>query len=835
MLADEAQGILVLKTPRSAKPLLSLGCAWELEPVNVEPMDEDQVTALSAQHAAIFHGLPVGSTVQFLMTILPSTSAPAWEKLREHLPPHAMLDAQRAHIATGLPHSAGTMRARLRTIHTLVTVRSPLVQTSPRLGTIAQILSHPGQSARHSYLAQLQWALAEVLPSFRGIQNSVEDTLQNCGHTVTRLDGGSLGSALARAVDPYAKPPLILPEYSLGQQVLQGETETTVGGWRYGYTDPDTNEFQETYRNQVLSLCQIPLRTYPGIFSSPRVPRDASDPKPMALWDAWDGPLTLAVNALVVDQASEDARLEWQGRIAGFQAKLSVRNREIKKAIDAVVEHRFVAQETMACARIHLVLWGTKDTLPHGVEEVQRAAARMQITFATEPRLGATLFPQTLPLGCDATFPPEWTLRRTKRFELSNFLDCLPVYAGFRGTGTASVHYLNRRGESVGVDLYDNVTNAHGIVFGTSGGGKTYTTACFVNQVLPLGDKVILLDPLRNYRALCAFWDGTYIRMNFETPPCINPFYGDMTTTHVAFQAAILNEMAGNDVERLTWEDFNVLQDALSYFAQTRDHSQGEATLSEFVKGVLIPGSFTAKTDRAARRIADKIARCLGLFYGRGMHARFVDGKNTFAFGERLTVIEFEQLGQAQELQAILFFALLHLLPQQFQASEWRLVRKYLIADELWALLKYRATAEVIEKIILTYRNIATSVMFLSQLAKHFQSPTGQVIRGIADTTLMLQQKPSEFAEVASTFGLTVDEQVLFKQVRRHATWNTGYLRMSNTPGGLIRILGDPLTDLLMSQEKSLRQEREAVLDANPGAEHPAILDWLRTKGVSYV
>lgn len=832
MLVEEATGILLLKTPHATKPLLSLGAAWRLEPVNVEAMDEDQVTALAQQHAALFQGLPVGSTVQVLMTILPSTTAPAWEQVRAHLPPHPMLDAQRAHIRTGLPHSAGTMHARLREIQTLVTVRCPLPDTDPSFATVLQTLrSHP-RGASRAYLAQLQESLARVLPSHRGLQNNMEDTLRTCGHGVMPLDGASLGHALARAVDPFAVPPTILPEHSLAQQVLTTEAETMAGGWRFGWTDPVTDHFEEQYQCQVLSLLQLPLRTYPGILSSPRVPREATNPTPMALWDAWDGPLTVVVNALIVDQASEEARLEWHGRIAGFQAKLSVRNREIKKAIDAVMEHRFVANEQMACARIHLVLWGTTDTLPRGVEQIQRAASRLHVTLAREPRLGATLFLQTLPLGCDATFPPEWALRRTRRLEESSFLHLLPLFGGFRGTGTARMHYLNRRGENVGVDFYDNVTNAHGIVFGTSGGGKTYTTACLVNQVLPLGDKVILLDPLRNYRALCAFWNGTYIRENFENPPCTNPFYGDMSTTHVAFQAAILNEMAGNDVERLTWEDYNVLQDALSYQAQTWDRSRGTPTLTAFAEEVLIPGTFTTRGNRAARRIAEKIARCLGLYYGRGMYARFVDGPNTFQFGQQLTVIEFEQLGQAQELQAILFFALLHLLPQQFHTPEWRLMRKYLIADELWALLKYRATAEVIEKIILTYRNINASVIFLSQLAKHFQSPTGQVIRGIADTTLMLQQKPSEFADVATTFGLTVDEQALFQQVRRHATWNTGYLRMSNTPGGLIRILGDPLTDLLMSQEKTLRQEREAVLDAHPGAEHAAILAWLRTKGI---
>ena len=55
---------------------------------------------------------------------------------------------------------------------------------------------------------------------------------------------------------------------------------------------------------------------------------------------------------------------------------------------------------------------------------------------------------------------------------------------------------------------------------------------------------------------------------------------------------------------------------------------------------------------------------------------------------------------------------------------------------------------------------------------------------------------------------------------------------MSSGAGGIIRIFGDPVLHLLMTQEPAIRAEREALLDAHPGDEHAAILAWLRQKEV---
>ena len=93
--------------------------------------------------------------------------------------------------------------------------------------------------------------------------------------------------------------------------------------------------------------------------------------------------------------------------------------------------------------------------MEQGIEEVQRAADRFKLTFLREPDLGATLFLQTLPLGCNPVFPPEWALKRLRKLELPCLLDLLPLFGAPRGTETATHFALNQRGEEVGYHLFD--------------------------------------------------------------------------------------------------------------------------------------------------------------------------------------------------------------------------------------------------------------------------------------------------------------------------------------------------------------------------------------------
>jgi conjugal transfer ATP-binding protein TraC len=519
------------------------------------------------------------------------------------------------------------------------------------------------------------------------------------------------------------------------------------------------------------------------------------------------------VNVAVVDQAVEKARLRQKRALAYLHrynplGDASPENVTLKEELDTLLRQFFLTGGQLLWGRVHVVVWGEDPTLARGVEDVIRAGRRLDLEFLPEPTLGSTLFLQTLPLGFDPAWPKETSLRRARRLPGANLAQLLPLYGGFRGTATPSILYLNRRGEAVGFDPFDSLTAPHMLVTGTSGSGKSFLMAHLVQQVLPLGAQVVILDRLPSYQELCAVCEGHYLAMDVNTPICFNPFYGPLDKAHVAFLTASLAEMASGGVERLTREAVGVLADAVAYFAQTWDTSRGEPHLTPFVEEVLRPGVFSPE-DTRTRTLARELTRKLGPFYGRGPFAGFVDGPNTLTLDTALTVIELSRLRDAPDLQGSLLFALMHLLTQFFAAPARLHQAKFFIADETWALLKHPATAGVMEEIARTYRKLRTSAIFLSQQGADFDAPAGRVLRANAPATLFLQQDPSERAVLQDLFHLSDVEVALCDHVRKHAGWSSAYLRLPGHTGGLIRLVPDAFTRWLVSQDDQERALRE--------------------------
>src|SRR5262245_3274056 len=113
------------------------------------------------------------------------------------------------------------------------------------------------------------------------------DTLRAAGHQAQPLDGTALCAAVARGLEPLPPTPMVCqPDLPLATQVLDRYPTTCTGGWTF--TDGISTETA-----QVLSLHHAPPQTYPGILCAPRAPKDT---QPLALWQAWSGPLTIVVN-----------------------------------------------------------------------------------------------------------------------------------------------------------------------------------------------------------------------------------------------------------------------------------------------------------------------------------------------------------------------------------------------------------------------------------------------------------------------------------------------------------------------------------------------------------
>jgi hypothetical protein len=801
---------VLLATPRPRRATLALGRVWAVTPRNIDVCGEAACLQMARSLENLLLGLPDGSAVQVVMQICPAAAAPAWSTLRA-----TTLDAavpfQQAALAQGLMHTAGgTLAGRLREVRTLVTVRLPVRGMPPTLVQRLRFVSTLTDRLPVTLLATLDHALATTRTQLEGVALALEDALHAAGCPTTRLDGVALGTALARSLRPLATPPVLDLQQPLRTQVLTVPATPLPSGWQIGDLEA-----------RVLSLRSAPAQTFPGMLSATRTPPDT---RPLALWDAWPAhPLTLVVNLAVPPRQQELTRLRQQRTLAFWQQKTlvgdtAVETKAIKDELDTMLQRAFTAGDRLVWARIHVVAWGPPATVARADEAVIQAGRRLGLELLPEPVLGATLFLQTLPFGFDPTYPEERFLRRARRLPSPNLAQLLPLYGAFRGTATPAILYLNRRGETVHFDPFDSPTAPHGVVVGTSGSGKSFLINHLVQQVLPLGAAVVILDRWASYEQLCMVHGGRYIALDYNHPICVNPFLGPLDRGHRAFLGALLAEMASGGEEPLSREERGVLADALGSFAQQHPSGQ-EAQLRQFVAHLrtLPDADDTAILGR-------RLARKLGPYYGDGPYAGFFDGPNAFALDRALTVVELSGLRGNPDVQAALMFVLLHQLTLFFADPGRLLQRKYLISDETWALLQHAASARVLEEIARTFRKLQTAALFLSQQGSDFLSPAGKAIRDNTGFAYFLQQNPEEVETMRTLFDLTEPEVALLKTVRRRPGWSEAYLRLPEQQGGLIRLVPDPYLRWLATQQPQERAQLQAALAAAGGDLHQAVV-----------
>jgi hypothetical protein len=807
MMLDDA---VLLSTPRPRRATLALGRVWTVMPRNIDVCGEAVCLQIARSLENLLLGLPDGSAMQVLMQIRPATAALAWDALRATTAAPAV-PFQRAALAQGLPHTdGGTLAGRLREVTTLVTVRLPVAGIPPTLVQRVRAVSTLTDRVPASLLAVLERALVTSRVQLDSVALALEDALHAAGISVTRLDGVAVGVALARSLQPLATPPMLDSTQPLRTQVLTVPATPVPSGWQVG-----------ALVTHVLSLRSAPVQTFPGMLSATRTPPDT---RPLALWDAWPAhPLALVVNLAVPPRQDEITRLRQKRILALWQQRTAlgdtaVETQAIKDELDAMLRRAFTAGDRLVWARVHVVAWGPSPTVARADDAVIQAGRRIGLEFLPEPVLGSTLFLQTLPLGFDPAYPEERFLRRAHRLPSPNLAQLLPLYGTFRGTATPAMLYLNRRGETVHFDPFDSPTAPHGVVIGTSGSGKSFLINHLVQQVLPLGAAVVILDRWASYEQLCTVHGGRYVALEYNQPICVNPFLGPLDRGHRAFLGALLAEMASGGDESLSREERGVLADTLATFAQQHPPQQ-EARLGDFVTHLR---ALPATDD--ARSLGLRLARKLGPYYGDGPYAGFFDGPNAFTLDRVLTVVELSSLRGTPDVQAALMFVLLHQLTLFFADPGRLLQRKYLISDETWALLQHAASARVLEEIARTFRKLQTAALFLSQQGSDFLSPAGKAIRDNSGFAYFLQQNPEEVETMRTLFDLTDPEVALLKTVRRRPGWSEAYLRLPEQQGGVIRLVPDPYLRWLATQQPQERAQRQAALDAARGDLHQAVM-----------
>src|SRR3989344_2564862 len=316
---------------------------------------------------------------------------------------------------------------------------------------------------------------------------------------------------------------------------------------------------------------------------------------------------------------------------------------------------------------------------------------------------------------------------------------------------------INRHNSSL--ILFDrfSLENANTVVFGKSGGGKSYASKLEILRSLMLGADVIVIDPENEYQYLAETVGGSFFRISLTSENHINPFDlsiprpdespADILRSNTINLVGLIRIMLGG----LTPEEDAVIDQAITQTYVARDIT----AQSDFSK-VTFPTMGDLKTVLDGMVGAQSLAIRLEK-YVSGSYSGFLNNPTNIQTKNKLVVFNVRDM--EDELRPIAMYIVLHYI--------WNIVRselkkRILMIDEAWWLLKTEDGASFMFGIAKRARKYYLGVTTITQDVTDFiNSPYGKPIITNSSLQFLFKQAPANTEILQKTFNLTDEEKFL--------------------------------------------------------------------------
>lgn len=377
----------------------------------------------------------------------------------------------------------------------------------------------------------------------------------------------------------------------------------------------------------------------------------------------------------------------------------------------------------------------------------------------------------------------------------------IPIFSDFTGMKTGfSQIYFTRRGSMFGFDP-TTTTNTNGMIFGSSGSGKSVFMQNFVNQEFESGALVRIVDEGGSYKKLCELLDGQYIEFTKHSNLCLNPFTNVIDIDDELEQLAILlKQMAAPN------EDFDsFLKSSLTAAIKSTFDQNGTNTTIDHIAEYL-----RLQEDK---RLQD-LARQLYQFTSSGQFGKWFNGVNNLNLNKQLVVLELEALKPTPHLKTVVMMMLLSRI--QFDMMFNRdYKRKYAIFEEVTSYLKDPIVATFIADFYARLRKYDAGTWLVTQSMSSIKNTPAidDMINNSSTRIYLKQLNPAEVDNMASK-NYIPNEPYTIKQIKSLNTFqgefSEAYILRENE-GTIVRVVLSRFFQILYSSKGS---ERNTIFEA---------------------
>jgi len=420
--------------------------------------------------------------------------------------------------------------------------------------------------------------------------------------------------------------------------------------------------------------------------------------------------------------------------------------------------------------------------------------------------LGA--LPMTLGDGLGADME---RLKRFKTMLTSTAANMAPMQGEYLGGSTPHLLLVGRRGQPFFWSPFENGAGNHNVtIMGKSGSGKSVLLQELCAALCGAGAKVVVIDDGRSFMNSVKLQGGAFIEFTMSSGFCLNPFSmvdperiaedEDYKLDCLSMLKSIVGQMA-RFIDKLNDTERGLIDTAVNHVWETLGTG---GSVHE------VAAALTETKNRDARNLA----LAMSPFCKGGTYGSFFVGQSTLKLESDFTVFELSDLSTREELRAVVLTTIMFMTTQMMTRTP-RSVKKMLLIDEAWQMLKGGSTADFVEAYARTCRKYGGSLCTATQSVNdYYKSPGAQAALENSDWMLVLQQKPETIADFKKHERLEMDAatETMIRSLKRNGTEYSEVFIKGPETQAVGRLVLDPFSATAYSSSPGTYAQIEALM-----------------------
>lgn len=359
-------------------------------------------------------------------------------------------------------------------------------------------------------------------------------------------------------------------------------------------------------------------------------------------------------------------------------------------------------------------------------------------------------FKSTIPLGIDR-------LDVTRNMDTTSLATTFPFTTASLTANKGVLYGINEHDGSLIIFDRFSLENANSVIFGKSGGGKSFLVKLETLRSLMFGTEVFVIDPEGEYTNLTNALGGELVTFSFSSPIKINPFdlSGIVEEGENELGVKILSLHA---LMRVVMGELSPPEDAILDRALVLTYKQkgitpdpttqkNEPPLMEDLYKTLL-----GMEEQEAKRLAERLEK-----FVKGSLAGIFNQKSNLDIRNPFTVFSIREL--EAELRPIAMFIILDFIWTRIKKE---LKKRLLIVDEAWYLMKNPDSANFLYGIAKRARKYYLGVSTITQDVEDFlNTDHGKAIITNSSIQILLKQSTAAIDKLADVFYLSAGEKHL--------------------------------------------------------------------------